>query len=172
MEKTLVAFSAVVNAALEQGRALVEEAGHILAVRIPAEPIMLDADLERLVQVLVNLLTNAVKYTPRGGSIELTAVREVGEVRFSVKDSGLGIPTDKIDSLFEMFGQLDRTLETGYRGLGIGLALSSAIVSMHGGRIKAQSDGLGTGSTFSVWLPCATPTEAPAPIIALPAASC
>jgi CheY-like chemotaxis protein/anti-sigma regulatory factor (Ser/Thr protein kinase) len=143
----------------------VEEAGHSLSVRLPAEPIMLDADPERLVQVLMNLLTNAVMYTPHGGRIELTAEREESEVRFSVKDNGLGIPTDRLDSVFEMFGQLDRSLETGHRGLGIGLALSSAIISMHGGRIKARSDGLGTVSTFTVWLPCATSVEAPAPIM-------
>jgi PAS domain S-box-containing protein len=165
VEKTLIEFSTVVNAALEQGRALVEEAGHSLSVRLPAEPIMLDADPERLVQVLMNLLTNAVKYTPHGGRIELTAEREDSEVRFSVKDNGLGIPTDRLDSVFEMFGQLDRSLETGHRGLGIGLALSSAIISMHGGRIKARSDGLGTGSAFSVWLPCATSIQIPAPIM-------
>jgi PAS domain S-box-containing protein len=166
VEKTLVEFSTVVNAALEQGAALLEEAGHALSVRLPAEPLMLDADPERLVQVLMNLLTNAVKYTPRGGLIELSVAREDGEVRFSVKDSGLGIPTDKLESVFEMFGQLDRSLETGHKGLGIGLALSAAIVSMHGGRIKAQSDGIGTGSTFTVWLPCATSILLPKSAIA------
>jgi CheY-like chemotaxis protein len=80
-------------------------------------------------------------------------------VRLSVKDSGLGIPVDKLDSVFEMFGQLDRSLETGHKGLGIGLALSSALVSMHGGRITAHSEGIGTGSEFTVWLPRATASE-------------
>jgi PAS domain S-box-containing protein len=161
LEKSLVEFTSVVTAALEQGRPLVEEAGHSLSVQLPAEPIMLDADADRLVQVLMNLLTNAVKYTPHGGTIELVAAREGNDVRFSVRDNGLGIPTDRLESVFEMFGQLDRSLETGHKGLGIGLALCRAIVTMHGGRINAQSNGLGTGSTFSVWLPCEQSAQAP-----------
>jgi PAS domain S-box-containing protein len=159
MQKTRVELSAVVSAALEQCRVLVEEAGHELTVKVPAEPIELDADPERLVQVLVNLLGNAVKYTPDGGRIEFLAQCEDSEVRLSVKDSGLGIPVDKLDSVFEMFGQLDRSLETGHKGLGIGLALSRALVSMHGGRITAYSEGLGTGSEFKVWLPRAAASK-------------
>jgi CheY-like chemotaxis protein len=145
---------------LEQSRVLVEEAGHELILKLPPEPIMLDADPERLVQVLVNLLSNAVKYTLRGGRIEVSAEREGDEMRLSVKDNGFGIPTDKLDSVFEMFGQLDRSLETGHKGLGIGLALASALVSMHGGTITAHSEGLGRGSEFIVRLPVATPEPA------------
>jgi len=155
MQKTRVELSAVVLAALEQSRDLIDEAGHELVVNLPAEPIMLDADPERLVQVLVNLLSNAVKYTPRRGRIEVTAECAAAEMRLSVKDSGFGIPVDKLDSIFEMFGQLDRSRETGHKGLGIGLALASALVSTHGGRITAHSDGPGTGSTFTVALPLA-----------------
>ena len=160
MQKTRVGLSAVVCSALEQSRVLVEEAGHELIVKLPPEPIMLDADPERLVQVLVNLLSNAVKYTLRGGRIEVSAERDGDEMRLSVKDNGFGIPTDKLLSVFEMFGQLDRSTETGHKGLGIGLALSSALVSMHGGSIKALSDGLGRGSEFVVRLPIAAPEPA------------
>ena len=103
--------------------------------------------------MLTNLLSNAVKYTPRGGHIELAAERDGAGVRVSVRDNGLGIPPDKLDTIFEMFGQLDRSLETGYKGLGIGLALVKALVDMHGGTIEARSEGLGKGSVFSVWLP-------------------
>jgi PAS domain S-box-containing protein len=155
MEKANIELSGVVSVALEQCRDLVEEAGHELTVRLPAEPVALEADPQRMVQVLANLLSNAVKYTPRGGRITVSAERQGAEVRLSVKDSGLGIPTDKLESVFEMFSQLDRSLETGHKGLGIGLALVRALVSMHGGRITAHSDGLGAGSEFNVWLPIA-----------------
>jgi PAS domain S-box-containing protein len=164
MQKTRVGLSAVVLAALEQSRDLVDEAGHELSVKLPAEPIILDADPERLVQVLVNLLSNTVKYTPRGGNIAVTADREGAEMRLSVRDNGFGIPVDKLDSVFEMFGQLDRSRETGHKGLGIGLALARALVSTHGGRIAAHSDGPGWGSTFTVWLPLA-PSSEPAPAL-------
>jgi len=100
----------------------------------------------------------------------LAVAREGNQVCLSVKDTGLGIPTDKLDSVFEMFGQLDRTLETGHKGLGIGLALASALVSLHGGRIEAHSEGLGTGSEFRVWLPLASPViSAPRPAVPEPA---
>jgi PAS domain S-box-containing protein len=159
LQRTRIGLAAVVLAAMEQSRDLVDEAGHELSVKLPREAIMLDADSERLVQVLVNLLSNAVKYTPRGGRIEVTAECEGDEMRLSVKDTGFGIPVDKLDSVFEMFGQLDRSRETGHKGLGIGLALARALVSMHGGRITAHSDGPGTGSTFTVWLPLAVAEE-------------
>jgi CheY-like chemotaxis protein len=145
--------------ALEQVRPLIEEAGHALSARLPAEPILLDADPARLVQVLTNLLNNAVKYSPRGGQIEISVERENGELRINVKDSGIGIPAEKLESVFEMFGQLDRSLESGYKGLGIGLALSRTLVAKHGGRIKAHSEGLGRGSEFSVWLPFSAAAE-------------
>ena len=130
-------------------------------MRLPEEQIFLDADPVRLGQVLTNLLSNAVKYTPRGGHIELAAERDGAGVRVSVRDSGLGIPPDKLDTIFEMFGQLDRSLETGYKGLGIGLTLVKSLVHMHGGTIEAHSEGLGKGSVFSVWLPITLETELP-----------
>jgi PAS domain S-box-containing protein len=155
LEKTRIELSVIVRMALEQGQELVEEAGHELKVRVPTESIMLDADPARVVQVLTNLLSNAVKYTPPGGRITLSAEREGEELRLSVKDNGIGIPAEKLEYVFEMFGQLDRSLETGYKGLGIGLALARALVSKHGGRIRAHSEGLGKGSEFSIWLPLA-----------------
>jgi PAS domain S-box-containing protein len=155
LEKTRVEIGAIVRMALEQVRPLIEEAGHALSARLPAEPILLDADPARLVQVLTNLLNNAVKYSPRGGRIQISVQREHDELRINVKDSGIGIPAEKLESVFEMFGQLDRSLESGYKGLGIGLALARTLVAKHGGRIKAHSEGLGRGSEFSVWLPLA-----------------
>ena len=165
LAKTRIELAAIVRMAIEQSRPLVEEGGQELSVRLPVEAIMLDADPARLVQVLTNLLSNAAKYTPRGGSIELSVEREGHELRLSVKDSGIGIPTEKLESVFEMFGQLDRSLEKGYTGLGIGLALARTLVAKHGGRIKAHSEGLGKGSEFSVWLPLAEATPSPRVLI-------
>lgn len=159
LEKTRVEIGTIVRMALEQVRPLIDEAGHALLTRLPVEPVLLDADPARLVQVLTNLLNNAVKYSPRGGRIEIAVQREGEELRISVKDGGIGIPAEKLDSVFEMFGQLDRSLESGYKGLGIGLALARTLVAKHDGRIKAFSEGLGLGSEFSVWLPLAKTGE-------------
>ena len=164
LAKTRIDLSTVVRTALDQIGMLVEDAQHDLTVTLPDQPIMLDADPVRLVQILTNLLSNAIKYTPRGGRIALLATREGNEARLSVRDSGLGLPPDKLGSIFEMFGQLDRSLETGHKGLGIGLALARALASAHGGRITANSDGLGQGSEFNVWLPVATSVETALPV--------
>jgi PAS domain S-box-containing protein len=163
LQRSRIGLAAIAQTALEQIQDLVEEAGHELSVTLPEEQIFLDADPVRLGQVLTNLLSNAVKYTPRGGHIDLTATRDGTGVRVSVRDSGLGIPPDKLDTIFEMFGQIDRSLETGYKGLGIGLSLVKALVHMHGGRIEARSEGPGKGSVFSVWLPIAPQVEAAPP---------
>ena len=159
LEKTRVEIGTIVRMALEQVRPLIDEAGHALFTRLPAEPILLDADPARLVQVLTNLLNNAVKYSPPGGRVEITVQRECEELRISVKDGGIGIPAEKLESVFEMFGQLDRSLESGYKGLGIGLALARTLVAKHDGRIKAFSEGPGHGSEFCVWLPVAKTGE-------------
>ena len=160
LEKRRVELAVVTRIAVEQSRILVEEADHDLSVRLPEERIYLDADPQRLGQVLTNLLTNAVKYTPRGGHIELSAERDGDGVRVSVRDHGFGIPPDRLETIFEMSGRVDRSIETGSRGLGIGLTLVKALVDMHGGTIEARSEGLGKGSVFSVWLPLAVETTA------------
>jgi CheY-like chemotaxis protein/nitrogen-specific signal transduction histidine kinase len=161
LRKSRVELEAVVRTALEQSRFLIEEADHELTVRLPKERIFLDADPGRLGQVLTNLLSNAVKYTPRGGEIELAAEPDEQGIWICVKDSGLGIPPDKLETIFEMFGQLDRSAETGYKGLGIGLTLVKALVRMHGGIVEARSEGVGKGSVFRVWLPTLTAAETP-----------
>lgn len=160
LQKSRIELAAVVHSALEDIQELVEQRGHKLSVTLPEVPIFLEADPIRLSQVLTNLLTNAAKYTPPGGHIELLVERREAGARVSVRDNGLGIPPDKLDSVFEMFGQLDRTLETTYKGLGVGLSLVKSLVELHGGTIEAHSDGLGKGSAFSVWLPLASAIEA------------
>jgi CheY-like chemotaxis protein len=113
----------------------------------------------RLSQVLTNLLTNAAKYTDPGGQIRLTVERQGHEVVVRVKDSGVGIPAEKMPGLFQMFFQVDRALERSQGGLGIGLSLVRRLVELHGGTVKASSEGSGKGSEFTVILP--TLAEAP-----------
>ncbi|MFL6621685.1 MAG: PAS domain-containing protein [Sulfurifustis sp.] len=153
LRKEWVDLGAIVQTAVETSRPLVEAAGHTLTVELPSERILLNADVTRLAQVFANLLNNAVKYTCFGGRITITAEQRADEVSVAVKDNGIGIARDKLDAIFDMFVQLDRSLEAARGGLGIGLTLTKRLVEMHGGRIEARSDGPGTGSEFVVHLP-------------------
>jgi PAS domain S-box-containing protein len=146
---TEVDLASVVADAVEASKPLADAAGHRLVVNLPSEPVMLRADPARLTQVLSNLLNNSCKYTPPNGSIWLTAERHGNEVVIAVKDNGVGIPRDKIESIFEMFTQLGPS----QGGLGIGLTLVRQLVAMHGGTIEASSPGPGQGSEFRVRLP-------------------
>jgi len=120
---------------------------------MPKPSIIVDADSTRLAQVFMNLLSNSAKYGERGGHIWLTVERQGSDVVVSVRDTGIGIPADKLTSIFDMFSQVDRSLEKSQGGLGIGLSLVKRLVEMHGGRIEAKSDGPGRGSEFVVRLP-------------------
>jgi CheY-like chemotaxis protein len=111
-----------------------------------------DADVTRLAQVFANLLNNAAKYTERGGRITLAVERQGGDAVVSVRDTGVGIPAHVLPKVFDMFTQVDRSLEKSQGGLGIGLSLVKGIVEMHGGSVEARSDGPGTGSEFVVRL--------------------
>ena len=146
----------VINAAVETSRPAIEQAGHDLAVVLPEEPIFVDGDLTRLAQVVSNLLHNSAKYTRRGGHIRLAIGREDETALVTVKDDGIGIPPAMLDRVFEMFTQVDRTLEKTTGGLGIGLSLVKGLVEMHGGTIKALSGGDGVGSEFVIRLPVVT----------------
>jgi PAS domain S-box-containing protein len=157
-----VLLADVVSSAVEIARPALEAAGQELTVVLPPEPVSLDADLTRLAQVFGNLLHNSAKYTDRGGHIELTATREGDQVRVSVRDDGIGIPATALPSLFEIFSQVDRSIERSTGGLGIGLALVKGLVEMHGGTVEAASPGPGQGSTFTVSLPVAKEREEPA----------
>ena len=162
LRKEQVLLRTVAETAIEASRPVIEASGHALKLALPEEPVWLAADPTRLAQVMTNLLTNAAKYTPEGGCIELSASREGGEVIVRVTDTGLGIPPGMLAEVFEMFTQVNRTLERSQGGLGIGLALVKRLVEFHGGTITAESQGLGQGSTFTVRLPlveaCAGPT--------------
>jgi signal transduction histidine kinase/ActR/RegA family two-component response regulator len=153
LRRSRVLLADVVSSAVETARPAIEEAGHELTVSLPPGAVHLDADLTRLAQVFGNLLSNSAKYTPRGGHIWLSAGRRGEDVVISVRDNGIGIPAESLRSIFDMFSQVDRTIERSTGGLGIGLALVKGLAEMHGGSVTAESPGLGEGSTFTVRLP-------------------
>jgi PAS domain S-box-containing protein len=161
LKKERVELATVVQNAVETSRPLIEQMGHDLTVTLAKHPITVDADPTRLAQVFLNLLNNSAKYTERGGRIWLTAEREASDVVVSVKDNGIGIAADKRTSIFEMFSQVDRSLEKAQGGLGIGLTLVKRLVEMHGGRIEAKSEGPGRGSEFVVRLPVVVEASVP-----------
>jgi signal transduction histidine kinase len=152
IRKQSIELAAVVESAVESSRPLIEQCGHELAISLPLESVHLNADSIRLAQVFSNLLNNAAKYTKRGGRIWLTAEREGSDAVVSVRDNGIGIPRDMLSSIFDMFTQVDRPLES-QGGLGIGLTLVRRLVEMHDGSVEARSNGLGEGSEFVVRLP-------------------
>jgi CheY-like chemotaxis protein len=131
----------------------ITDTGHRLNIELPKHPIVVEADPTRLAQVVSNLLNNAAKYMCRGGQIDLVATREESAVTISVKDTGIGIPPEMIDRIFDMFIQVDASIERAHGGLGIGLTLVKRLVEMHGGSVEAHSDGPNRGSEFIVRLP-------------------
>jgi PAS domain S-box-containing protein len=153
LRRERVELASVVSQAVEACRPLAESAGHEVAVTLPPEPLVLDGDPVRLAQVFGNLLNNACKYTDRGGRIGLTVERQGSDVVVRVTDNGAGIPADQLGSIFEMFTQVDETLERSQGGLGIGLTLVRRLVELHGGSVEAFSEGRGRGSEFVVRLP-------------------
>ena len=148
-----VALSSLVEGALEICGAPMREAGHTISVSMPDEPVVVRCDPTRIVQVLCNLLSNATKYTPSGGAISLLARRGDAGIEITVRDNGIGIPEEMLNRVFEMFTQVERSLERAQGGLGIGLTLVKRLVEMHGGTIHARSAGPGRGSEFVVRLP-------------------
>jgi len=153
LHKERLPLATVLNSAVETTHALIDEMGQELTVTIPDEPLVVDGDMARLVQVFANLLSNAAKYGNRGGHIRLTVERQGSDVVVTVKDTGIGIAATQLLEVFEMFTQLDASLEKSQGGLGIGLTLVKRLVALHGGSIHAHSDGPGTGSEFIVRLP-------------------
>jgi two-component system CheB/CheR fusion protein len=130
-----------------------EQRGLEFVVEIEGNPIYVDGDPARLQQVQVNMLTNAAKYTPRGGHVVLEARREADEAVIVVRDDGAGIPSAMLDRVFDLFVQSDRTLDRADGGLGLGLTLVRSLVVMHGGTVHAVSEGEGKGCEFVVRLP-------------------
>lgn len=153
LQKERVSLALIVTNAIEVSRPLIESENHQLTVTLPAEPVYLDADLTRLAQVLQNLLNNAARYTPPGGKIELRAEFDGQQVVIRVTDTGIGIPRHMLSHVFDMFTQVDRSIERSTGGLGIGLTLVQRLVELHGGNVEARSNGPDQGSEFIVRLP-------------------
>jgi len=146
---------AVLSSAVETSLPLIESGRHQLAVDLPDTEVPVDADVNRIAQVVANLLNNAAKYTPAGGRLGLSLRVEDREAVIAVADNGIGIPPDQLASVFEMFSQVGQHTDRSQGGLGIGLSLVRRLVNMHGGEVGASSAGAGAGSTFTVRLPLA-----------------
>jgi CheY-like chemotaxis protein len=160
LKKEPIELADAVAKAVEIASPLLEQMRHQFSVSIPRRGMRLEGDVVRLAQVIANLLTNAAKYTPAGGAISVSASREGDEVLVSVRDNGNGIDPELLPRIFELFVQGTRAADRGQGGLGIGLTLVRNLVAMHGGQVKAHSDGVGRGSEFVVRLP-ALPEDAP-----------
>lgn len=157
----------VARLAVEICRPLIERRGHALEMVMPPSPLRAQGDAARLAQVVTNLLTNAARYTPKGGRIRLSIEREDGVAVLKVKDNGIGIPKEMLTRVFELFTRLDSARQKYAGGMGIGLAFVRRLVEIQGGNVQAFSEGVGQGSEFIVRLPLAQRTEQPtAPIVA------
>jgi CheY-like chemotaxis protein len=148
-----VDLATVVQNAIEMNHGLLQAAGHRLTVSLPVETLWLEADAIRLGQILGNLLNNACKYTPPGGSIAIAARQTDTAVTVCVRDSGMGIAPADLDRVFEMFTKAQSSALEGNAGLGIGLALSRRLAQLHGGTLTVHSDGVGKGAEFVLSLP-------------------
>ncbi len=152
LQRAPIALRPIVEQAIETVRPLVTTLGHTLTIALSEERLVVDGDAGRLAQVISNLLSNAAKFTDKGGRITLALSREGEEAVIRVRDNGIGIPPEHLDRLFDMFVQLDTSIERSRDGLGIGLTLVKRLVELHGGSIQAHSDGPGRGSEFVVRL--------------------
>ena len=155
LHKELLDAAPVIRHAVEAVKPIVDERKHELLLSYTSTDLRLEADSTRLEQILVNLLTNAAKYTPSGGRIQLIAGVEGNEVVFRVRDNGLGILPELLPKMFDLFAQGDRSLDRSEGGLGIGLTLVRSLAELHGGTVTATSDGPGKGCEFVVRLPAA-----------------
>jgi CheY-like chemotaxis protein len=172
LRRERVELASVVHSALESVHPLLERMGHELTVTMPSAPVYVNADPTRLAQVVGNLLNNACKFTQPGGHVWLAVEGEdgnaAGEVVIRVRDTGVGIAADQASRVFDMFAQVDSSLERTTSGLGIGLTLVSTLVGLHGGTVEVRSGGVGQGSEFVVRLPIMVdppqPLPRPAPI--------
>jgi PAS domain S-box-containing protein len=162
LRREQIAVSRIVERAVETARPLIDQRRHELTVSLPPDPIWLYADAARLEQAVVNLLTNAAKYTEKGGHIWLTVQQEDNECVLRVRDTGVGISPELLPHIFDLFTQAERSLDRSQGGLGIGLALVQRLTEMHGGRVEASS-AFGQGSEFVVRLPVLSSPALPPP---------
>jgi two-component system CheB/CheR fusion protein len=170
LKKARINVTSLVHNTLETCRPLLEDRRLEVHVELPPEEIAVEADPARLTQALVNLVTNAAKYTPSGGRIRIRAAREDGKLVLAVKDTGIGIAPEMLEKIFEALVQMEQSLDRAQGGLGLGLALVRKIVEMHGGTVVAVSEGPGKGSEFVVRVPIGA-GEAATATAAAPAAA-
>jgi len=162
LRSELVDLGSAVARALETHRPMLDARGHRVVVRLPARPVRVLADPTRIAQIVGNLLDNAAKYTGDGGEITVMVAQEGAEAVLRVRDTGIGVPPEMLAEIFDLFTQVQRSLDRSQGGLGIGLALVQRLVDLHGGRALAHSDGPGRGSEFRVFLPIADGAAVPA----------
>ena len=148
-----IRLSEAIAVAVEMSQPQIDNAGLALEILQDPNDVVITADRLRLAQVFTNLMNNAAKYTEPGGTVTLTTRVGRDEVVIAIRDTGIGIPADQMPYVFELFTQIDRTLNRSQNGLGIGLAVAHRLVAMHSGALEAHSDGLGHGATFTVRLP-------------------
>ena len=163
LERAPVDLRAVVATAVEQAQPLLQARRHQLRTLIGHGPFVVDGDFHRLVQVVSNLLNNAAKYTPQGGTIDVRLDAGDGQALLDVVDNGIGIAPDTLGHVFDLFAQAERTPDRSQGGLGIGLSLVRSLVQLHGGDVRADSAGRHQGATFTITLPLTDEVERPAP---------
>jgi CheY-like chemotaxis protein/two-component sensor histidine kinase len=153
LKKENVSVRTIIEMAVEASKPAIEAGHHTLNCAMPEQEIVMYADPTRLAQTVSNLLNNAAKYTPDHGRIDLRVGLSHSDIEIVVEDNGLGIPREMQDKVFQLFGQINRTLDRAQGGLGIGLALVRNLIELHGGTVTASSEGPGKGSTFTILLP-------------------
>lgn len=153
LHKRATQLNDAIAQAIETDRSGIEGKGHRLQLELCTEPVWLNADPIRLVQIFTNLLNNAVKYTDPGGLISVTCTTNDHECRVTVKDTGIGIDKEQLERVFDMFAQVEPTSTRTHGGLGIGLSICQELVNLHQGTLEARSEGIGKGSEFTVRLP-------------------
>jgi len=164
LRRERIELASAIHHAVEAARPQFQSMDHALTVTLPPKPIFLNADPTRLAQVLGNLLSNACKYTYKGGQMCLTVEREGNQAVIRLRDNGIGIAPDQLPRIFEMFVQIDTSLERSVSGLGIGLTLVKSLVEMHDGTVEVHSAGVDQGSEFVLRLPIMVePPQSPPP---------
>jgi CheY-like chemotaxis protein/anti-sigma regulatory factor (Ser/Thr protein kinase) len=148
-----VEIAEIVALAIETASPMIESARHTLVAEVPKEGMVVDVDRVRMAQVIANLLTNAAKYTPPGGRIRIAVALDGDAVVIAVEDNGAGISAELLPKVFDLFVQARQTLARSQGGLGLGLTIVRSLVTMHGGSVTAESDGLAKGSRFTIRLP-------------------
>jgi CheY-like chemotaxis protein len=153
LQRTRVDLRAIAELAIEASQPFIAAGHHDFTAELPVGPVWVDGDASRLAQVMINLLNNAAKYTSEGGKLRLSLSSSKTDAIVQVQDNGVGIPSEMLNEVFDMFTQVNRTLDRSQGGLGIGLSLVRRLTELHGGKATAGSEGLGLGSTFTVRIP-------------------